>query len=134
MFMSATKRARDFPATCATLPKGEARFRALVEAIATPIFISYGGALHCVNHAAETITGYLREELFSMSFWDLVFPDSREPAGLPLQREVRTITKNDEERWPGESARLPLNLMAKQQGCFSPSSLPSASDLRQVHC
>jgi diguanylate cyclase (GGDEF)-like protein/PAS domain S-box-containing protein len=104
MFLSATKRARDVPTTCKGLPKGEASFRTLVETIATPIFISYGGALHYVNPAAEAITGYMREELCSMNFWDLVSLEDREAAGLASQREVRIITKNHEERWLGISA------------------------------
>ena len=37
---------------------GEANFRTIAEAIACAIFISQ------VNHAAETMTGYAREELF----------------------------------------------------------------------
>ena len=99
MFMSATKRAMDVPAASKAIPGSEASFRTLVETVATPIFISCGGALQYVNQAAEAITGYLQEELFLMNFWDLVSPEDREPAGLPLQREVRIITKNGEERW-----------------------------------
>ena len=53
---------------------GEANFRTLAEAIACAVFISQGERLHYVNHAAETITGYAREELLSMTFWDLVHP------------------------------------------------------------
>ena len=57
---------------------GEANFRSLAEAIACAIFISQGKRLQYVNHAAEIITGYAREELLSMNFWDLVHPDCRE--------------------------------------------------------
>ena len=99
MFMSATKRAMDVLAASKAIPGSEASFRTLVETVATPIFIICGGALQYVNQAAEAVTGYLQEELFLMNFWDLVSPEDREPAGLPLQREVRIITKNDEERW-----------------------------------
>src|SRR5256885_17237865 len=63
---------------------GEANFRTLAEAIACAVFISQGERLHYVNHAAETITGYAREELLSMTFWDLVHPACRE---LDLNRE-----------------------------------------------
>ena len=55
----------------------EANFRTLAEAIATGIFVSQGKRLHCVNRAAETITGYAREELLCMNFCDLVHPDFR---------------------------------------------------------
>ena len=57
---------------------GDANFRTLAEAVACAIFISQGKRLHYVNHAAEIITGYGREELLSMNFWDLVHPDCRE--------------------------------------------------------
>ena len=86
---------------------GEASFRTLAEAIACAIFISQGKRLQYVNHAAEIITGYAREELLSMNFWDLVHPDCRE---LVLKRgdarhggarryEVKILTKNGDERW-----------------------------------
>jgi diguanylate cyclase (GGDEF)-like protein/PAS domain S-box-containing protein len=89
------------------LLSGEANFRTLAEAIACAIFISQGERLHYVNHAAETLTGYAREELLSMSFWDLVHPDcqelisNREGArqGDAEQYEVKILTKNGDERW-----------------------------------
>src|SRR5437016_12218362 len=88
---------------------GEANSRSLAEAIACAIFISPGKRLHYVNHAAEVITGYAREELLSMNFWDLVHPETREPLlnegrahreeiGLISRCEVRIRTKNHEER------------------------------------
>jgi diguanylate cyclase (GGDEF)-like protein/PAS domain S-box-containing protein len=85
----------------------EANCRNLAEAIAFAIFISQGERLHYVNHAAETITGYAREELLSMNFWDLVHPDCRElllnrgsaRQGDARQYEVKILTKNGDERW-----------------------------------
>ena len=95
------------PLLRAELLCGETNFRTLVEAIACAIFISQGKHLRYVNHAAETITGYAREELLSMSFWDLVHPDCRElplnPGGArtgdAAQHEVKILTKNGGERW-----------------------------------
>jgi diguanylate cyclase (GGDEF)-like protein/PAS domain S-box-containing protein len=86
---------------------GEANFRTIAEAIACAIFISQGEQLNYVNHAAETMTGYAREELLSMNFWNLVRPDCREPVlnrGGPRQGdahryEVKILTKNGDERW-----------------------------------
>ena len=85
----------------------EANFRTIAEAIACAIFISQGKRLHYANHAAETITGYAREELLSMNFWDLVHPDCRELVlnrgdarhGVARQYEVKILTKNGDERW-----------------------------------
>jgi diguanylate cyclase (GGDEF)-like protein/PAS domain S-box-containing protein len=105
MSLSVTKVARNVPSACKTPPRDEANFRTLVDAVATPIFISYGGALHYANRAAELITGYMREELFSMNFWDFVSPKGREPAESS-QQEVRIITKNQEERWLEISATV----------------------------
>jgi diguanylate cyclase (GGDEF)-like protein/PAS domain S-box-containing protein len=89
------------------LQRGEADFRTLAEAIASGIFISQGKRLHYVNHAAETITGYARQELLSMSFWDLIHPDCREQVsnregarhGDTEQYEIKILTKNGGERW-----------------------------------
>jgi diguanylate cyclase (GGDEF)-like protein/PAS domain S-box-containing protein len=86
---------------------GDANFRTLAEAIACAIFISQGKRLHYVNHAAEAITGYAREELLSMNFWDLVHPDCRELVlnrggarhGGARQYELKILTKNGDERW-----------------------------------
>ena len=52
-----------------------------------------------MNHAAEAITGYTREELCSMNFCDLLHADSRPAARLASQCEVRILAKNHEERW-----------------------------------
>ena len=109
------------------LRQSEAKFRTIAETITSAIFISREQRLHYVNHAAEVITGYTREELLSMNFWDLVHPDTREPArnrgrvhreeiGPASRSEVRILTKNHEERWlditatpidfDGEASRL----------------------------
>jgi diguanylate cyclase len=105
----------------------EANCRSLAEAIACAIFISQGERLHYVNHAAETITGYAREELLSMNFWDLVHPDSRELVlnrGGARQYEVKILTKNGDERWLDISTA-----MIEFDGALA--SLVSAFDLTQ---
>jgi diguanylate cyclase (GGDEF)-like protein/PAS domain S-box-containing protein len=89
------------------LLSGEANFRTLAEVIACAIFIGQGKRLRYVNHAAETITGYAREDLLAMDFWDLVHPDCRELAlhrgcareGTAAQCELKILTKNGGERW-----------------------------------
>jgi two-component system, cell cycle response regulator len=115
--------------------QSELKFHKLTEAIASAIFISRGKRLHYVNHAAEVITGYTREELLSMSFWDLVHPDTREPVinrgreprgeiGLASRCEVRILTKNHEERWLDITA-TPIDFDGEQ------SRLISAFDLTE---
>ena len=88
----------------------QAQFRTLAETIASAVFVSGGGRLYYANHAAETITGYTREELLCMNFCDLVRPDDRglvidlgpvrqEDIGAVSRFEVRILTKSGEERW-----------------------------------
>jgi PAS domain S-box-containing protein len=104
------ERAEEAPLRSEALRGSEANFRTLAETIASPIFIIRGKNLHYVNHAAEVITGYSREEILSIGFCDLLHPDTREPAlipgrvhqeefGLVSRCEVKILTKNHEERW-----------------------------------
>src|SRR3979490_727510 len=97
---------RTAPSGAGLLSK-EADFRTLAEAIAGPIFISQGNRLHYVNHAAEIVTGYTREQLSSMNFWDLLHSDFRELI-LDLervrqdpraQRGVKMLARSGEARW-----------------------------------
>src|SRR5260370_5892775 len=110
MFMRAPKRAGEAAMRGKALRESDANFRTLAETIASAIFISRGGRLHYVNHAAEIITGYAREELLTMNFWDLVPPGTRDPVinrgwvhreenGIASGGEMRILTKNHEERW-----------------------------------
>jgi diguanylate cyclase (GGDEF)-like protein/PAS domain S-box-containing protein len=116
-----------------SLQESAADFRTLADTIASAVFISWGQRLHYVNHAAEVITGYTREELLSMSFCDLVYPDTREPVmdrgrvlqediGLASRCEVRILTKYHEERWL-EITAAPIDFDGVQ------SKLLSAFDL-----
>jgi diguanylate cyclase (GGDEF)-like protein/PAS domain S-box-containing protein len=115
------------------LRQSEGKFGALIESIASAIFISRGKRLRYVNHAAEVITGYARIELLRMSFQDLVHseaseaPTSRkksqaEEIGLASQCEIRISTKNHGERWL-EITVTPINFDGE------PSRLISAFDL-----
>ncbi|HEV2195125.1 MAG TPA: sensor domain-containing diguanylate cyclase [Candidatus Acidoferrum sp.] len=108
--MTATKRAREAPIRVKAHRKSEASFRAVVENLASPVFVSCGKRFHYVNHAAEAITGYTRGELLSMDFCDLVHPDAEEAViarggadeeetGFASRREVRILTRNHEECW-----------------------------------
>jgi diguanylate cyclase (GGDEF)-like protein/PAS domain S-box-containing protein len=80
----------------------DANFRALAEAIGCGIFVSRIERLDYVNRAAETITGYTREELRSMTFRDLIHHEYRDlisSRGSATQRAVKILTKHGDERW-----------------------------------
>jgi len=55
--------AEETPLRKEALRQSETKFRTLAETIASAIFIAGGSGCIIVNHAAEVITGYKREEL-----------------------------------------------------------------------
>jgi diguanylate cyclase (GGDEF)-like protein/PAS domain S-box-containing protein len=92
------------------LRESETKFRTLAETVAAAAFIFQGTRMCYVNSAAEAQTGYSREELLTMDFWEVVHPEFRDlikKRGLARQRgepiptryEVKLLTKNGEERW-----------------------------------
>lgn len=92
------------------LAESEAKFRAVAETATTAIYIHDGKQFIYVNPAAERITGYTREELYSLDIWRLVHPDFAELVkqraaarfqGLasPDRYEYKIVTKKGEEVW-----------------------------------
>ncbi|MBD3276128.1 MAG: PAS domain S-box protein, partial [Candidatus Marinimicrobia bacterium] len=92
------------------LRESEAKFRVLTESASSAIFIYQDESFRYVNKAAEIITGYSRDELMSMKFWDIVSSEHKQMVkerGLARQRgediepryEVKFQTKSGKERW-----------------------------------
>ncbi|MBI1882283.1 MAG: PAS domain S-box protein [Chloroflexi bacterium] len=90
--------------------ENEPKFQTLAETTTAAIFI-YQGMRNCyVNPATEAITGYGRDELLNMNFWEVVHPDFRElvkkrgmdrqrGAAVPSRYEVKILTKDGQARW-----------------------------------
>ncbi|HFE65231.1 MAG TPA: PAS domain S-box protein [Caldithrix sp.] len=98
------------------LQESEEKFRALTETTASAIFIYQGPSFIYVNPATETLTGFSREELLQVNFWDVVHPEYRElvknrgiarqkKQQVPMRYEFKLLTKSGEERWIDFSAR-----------------------------
>lgn len=92
------------------LQQSEARFRVVAETASCAFLIYQGNHLKYVNPATEQITGYSRNELTTIPFWELAHPDFRDlvrERGLARQRgeaipnryEIKILTKSGEERW-----------------------------------
>ncbi|MBF2027509.1 MAG: PAS domain S-box protein [Oscillatoriales cyanobacterium C42_A2020_001] len=92
------------------LLQSEARFRVVAETASCAFLIYQGNHLRYVNPATEAITGYSREELMTIPFWELAHPDFRQivrDRGLARQRgetvppryEIKILTKSGKERW-----------------------------------
>lgn len=86
------------------------QFEKLAESTHTAIFIYQGEYFVFVNKAAEKITGYSKDELFKMKFFELIHPEFKElvrERGLKRQRgeevpenyEFKIITKDGQEKW-----------------------------------
>jgi len=94
----------------ASMLKNETLFRALAETTPAAIFLHQGARMTYANPAAVAMSGYSREDLLSMGFWETVHPDYRQlvrDRGLarlggekpPTPYEIKIITRSGEERW-----------------------------------
>ena len=99
------------------LRESEAKFRALTESTSAAVLIYQGDYIRYANPAAEALTGFTREELAHMRFWDFTHPDMREVVrgrGLARQRgepvparyEQKIVTRNGEVHWLDIAAAL----------------------------
>ncbi|HEX9020326.1 MAG TPA: PAS domain S-box protein, partial [Nitrospirota bacterium] len=96
--------------TARSLRESEAKFRSLAETAPAAIFIHDGGKFLYANAACLVMTGYTREALLTMHFWDVIYSDDREMVrqrgrarvngeSAPERYEFRVIAKSGEVRW-----------------------------------
>jgi PAS domain S-box-containing protein len=89
--------------------ESESKFRTLAETSIVGILV-YRQKILYVNPAAESQTGYTKEELWKMNFWDFVHPEYQEVIKERIRRrlqgeslspiiEFKIIRKDGEERW-----------------------------------
>jgi PAS domain S-box-containing protein len=88
--------------------ESDEKFRTLAETSAVSILVFQGEQYIYANSTAEKITGYARDELLGMKFWDIMHPDDREmirergmarqqDEEVPSRYEVRYRTKDGED-------------------------------------
>ncbi len=98
-----------------SLRESEARFRILAETTTASIVIHRGGRLLYTNPTVQRLTGYAREELLNMDFWEIVHPAFRDlvrergrtrlhGTEHPSDYEFQVVTKQGEARWVNTTA------------------------------
>ena len=86
--------------------ENEVKCETLVEAIPAGIFIEEGTRCRYANRAAQNITGHTQEELLSMSFWQLLVPQSRDAV---LWQTIRHFREEEPSR------RYQVEILTKQK-------------------
>lgn len=92
------------------LRESETQFRGLAETISAAVFIFQGEKMLYVNSAAESLTGYAREAILKMNFWDVIHPEDRELVkergtarqrgeDVPASYEVKILRNDGQARW-----------------------------------
>jgi PAS domain S-box-containing protein len=85
-------------------------FEKLADSTTTAIFVYQGEYFVYANKATERITGYTKDELLKIKFYELVHPDFRELVkerglkrqkgeSVPTNYEFKIITKDGKEKW-----------------------------------
>jgi len=99
------------------LRESEAKFRAYAEMTSAAIFIYRGTRFIYMNPIAEATTGYSRQELLQMNFWDIIHPDHRamvrergmqrqQGEEVPSRYQFKILRKDRETRWLDMSAKM----------------------------
>ena len=92
------------------LKESEAKFRVLAENSPVAIMIYQDDYFVYTNDAGELISGYSKEELYRMRFWEFIHPDyqalvkkrgqTRQAGGsVPPRYDFKIITNTGEEKW-----------------------------------
>ncbi len=92
------------------LKESEEKFRALAENSPVAIMIYQDDYFVYTNPAGQYISGYSKEELYRMRFWELIHPDYREMVRsrgkmrqsgkqAPQRYDFKIITKEGKEKW-----------------------------------
>jgi PAS domain S-box-containing protein len=96
--------------TSVTFDATSVSFDLLAQTSSSAILIYKKDCVCYVNDAAAKLTGYSREELLKMKFWEVIHPDQRdfvfeqgmarlEGRSFENRYEFRVLTKNGETRW-----------------------------------
>ncbi|KAA3645289.1 MAG: PAS domain S-box protein [Chloroflexi bacterium] len=92
-------------------------FRILADSTAASVFIMQGSRMYFINAYAEKMTGFSREELLDMDFWEVIHPDHREMVkerglarqqgeDIPNRYQVKILTAGGETRWMDYTATV----------------------------
>ncbi|MDD1729517.1 MAG: PAS domain S-box protein [Methanospirillum sp.] len=92
------------------LRESEEKFRVLADAAPVAIIVYQDSRYVYINDHTSRATGYSKEELYALNFWELLHPDFQEKAKekslarlrgepIPCRYDIRYITKTGEVRW-----------------------------------